>query len=75
MALQRALSLSLFFVMQAMMPLSLPSEARHSRMTSDVQAACCAAEPTAKLAVENEVVAMAIAIATTTWRRAGWTFS
>ena len=69
--MQRALSLSLFLVMQAMMPLSLPSEAKHSRMTSGIQAACCAALPTAKLAVESKVPAMTIAIATPAWRRAG----
>jgi hypothetical protein len=71
-ALQPALSWSLFFVMQAMMRLSLPSEAMHSRMTSEVQAAFCAAVGPAMLAVEREVAAMTTAIPTPTWRRAGW---
>ncbi len=58
---QRALNWLRFFFMQAMMALSLPSEPMQCRITSEVQAARCAAVPRAKLVPENNVVAATIA--------------
>jgi hypothetical protein len=63
--LQRALRLLRFLFMQLMIPLSLPSELMHSRMTSEVHAARCAEVPRAKLALENSVPARMITLATT----------
>jgi hypothetical protein len=70
-ALQRALNWLRFFFMQAMMALSLPIEPMQCRITSEVQAARCAAVPRAKLGLENNVVAAMIAAAMPMWRETG----